>query len=308
MLRKRMHAFLFNYFYLTLCTMVFIMTGLFSYFILQGHMYAFNNYSIVKAQFKNQGPKITNNNLQTKIFNYVDHFPQTGKWQNKENLTVINHNHALQSVIYHVFLPSISLSFLELPNKKIIQMSDGYYELQADCDKDEAIINKYSDKIAKLDKKNSNYIELLKKYSHKINAAEIEDDTDSQLMEDLENLKHHTWHEFRRVILYRVGSNHLINIDPTSDWYLAKYGSTNHKLYSNRPVINTNTIQNLIIYHDKNNKDQYIACFNFKDKHSRKLIHAKEIINIKDKCVKYGLYKSNYITTFTQHYFGEKLM
>ena len=106
--------------YLKFGLIVFVLSGLFSYFIVQNHIYTFNNEALITRELNNaKGREITDPVKKREIMKYATNFPKEGKWQSNNNLTIIKNGKAIQSQSTRAYSFPIVFNFLEKPRTKL---------------------------------------------------------------------------------------------------------------------------------------------------------------------------------------------
>ena len=106
--------------YLKFGLIVFVLSGLFSYFIVQNHIYAFNNEALITRELNNaKGREIKDPVKKREIMKYVTNFSKEGKWQSNNNLTIIKNGKAIQSQSMRAYSFPIIFNFLEKPRTKL---------------------------------------------------------------------------------------------------------------------------------------------------------------------------------------------
>ena len=106
--------------YLQLGLIVFVLSGLFSYFIVQNHIYAFNNEALITRELNNaKGLEVIDPVKKREVMKYATNFPKEGKWQSNNNLTIIKNGKAIQSQSMWAYSFPIVFNFLEKPRTKL---------------------------------------------------------------------------------------------------------------------------------------------------------------------------------------------
>lgn len=288
--------------YFKLGVITFIITGLFSYFVQQKHMYAFNNLSVVDSQLNRaKGREITNKAKMRKMLPFIKDFPKDGKWQSDGDLTIRKNNYIIQSLYKPYYSIPIMLNFWESPRTTLT--GQPLYHAS-----DPNVVH---DSLPKKEFDPSNDV-----YYTTSGQSHFEYHSVSQFMYD------HLHHQFIRAQFTRVPNWNL--------FYKQGTGVLMPQTYFDKESYN---IKNLHVYHSRLRHDQYLLTFNFvnsdnSDDYDNNPFdkstgnnpindnRMKELINMDQKQVVLGEYNmmpmSDYNikkpVTFTAHFFGDWLL
>lgn len=286
--------------YLKLGLIVFVLSGLFSYFIVQNHIYTFNNEALITRELNNaKGREITDPIKKREIMKYATNFPKEGKWQSNNNLTIIKNGKAIQSQSTRAYSFPIVFNFFEKPRTKLRGRR----------------IDHKLDKTWKQDKyyfdamnQNQDSEEDLKKYPPDI---DLEDNSHFEYHTPGEWIYGHIPSTFYRMHFKRM------NIDNKQvNYYLNNYEPN---IYLQ--PLDTLTVKNIHIFKSKISKNMYIInfeikCNNFDKKYT---FPASELLNLKTRQIVYGKYivasglydsyfGSYHCLTYTSRFLGDKLL
>ena len=283
--------------YLKLGLIVFVFSGLFSYFIVQNHIYAFDNEALITRELNAaKGPEVTDPVKKREIMKYAINFPKEGKWQSNNNLTIIKNGKAIQSQSMRAYSFPIVFNFLEKPRTKL-------------CGR------RIDHKLDKTYKQDQYYLDAMTNDGEsKDDFVKYPPDIDP---EDNSYFEYHTPGEWIyghiSSTFYRMNFKRM-NINSKQMQFNVKMRTSN--VFGDTDWYYPFPIKHIHIYQSKQNSNIYLANFDFyvKDFRLRHLCSMSELINIKTKRILIGKYNMIFPTavprfywaTYTYDFLGDK--
>ena len=294
--------------YLKLGLIVFALSGLFSYFIVQNHIYAFNNEALITRELNNaKGREITDPVKKREIMKYATNFPKEGKWQSNNNLTIIKNGKAIQSQSMRAYSFPIVFNFLEKPRTKLRGRRINH-KLDKTWKQDMTLYN-----LQEKEQEQDQYV-----MDHNISRAPNDDLLD--VIPDNSHFEYHTPGEWIYghipFTFYRMHFKRMNIDDKQVNYYLNNYEPN---IYLQ--PLDALTVKNIHVFKSKISKNMYIINFDIKcnDFNKKYIFPASELLNLKTKkvvCGKYivasGLYDSHFgsyhCLTYVFNFLGDKLI
>ena len=291
--------------YLKLGLIVFVLSGLFSYFIVQNHIYAFNNEALITRELNAaKGREVTDPVKKREIMKYATNFPKEGKWQSNNNLTIIKNGKAIQSQSMRAYSFPIVFNFLEKPRTKLRGRRIDH-KLDKTWKQDMTLYN-----LQEKEQEQDQY-----DMDHNISRAPNDDLLD--VIPDNSHFEYHTTGEwiyghipftFYRMQFKRISVN-------------SKQMNFSLKMLTPNVFIDTGwhyPIKHIHIYQSTQNSNIYLINFAFYVNMAdcKRFNSVSELINMKTKHIligKYNMIFPTYIprlywSTYTSNFLGDKLI
>lgn len=281
--------------YLKLGLVIFVFSGLFSYFIVQNHIYAFNNEALITRELNNaKGREITDPIKKRKIIKYATNFPKEGKWQSNSNLTIIKNGKAIQSQSIRAYSFPIVFNFLEKPRTKLRGRRIDH-KLDKTWKQDMTLYN-LQEKEQEQDQ-----------YDMDHNISRAPDDDLLDVIPDNSHFEYHTPGEWIYghipSTFYRMHFKRM-NINSKQMQFNVKMRTSN--VFGNTDWYYPFPIKHIHIYQSKQNSNIYLVNFDFyvKQFRLRHLCSMSELINIKTKRILIGKYNMIFPTAVPRFYWA----
>ena len=104
--------------------LIICVSGLYNYYFIQNHAFAFNNHDLIESTLNNLelSTNDPNSKLKKKLLPYVLSFPKYGKWQTPEYLIVKSHTQNIQTFRnVNLFELPMPFAIFEMPRNRIFE-------------------------------------------------------------------------------------------------------------------------------------------------------------------------------------------
>lgn len=122
---KALHLYHFKHLKLSILFIImFCISGLYNYYFIQNHAFAFNNHDLIESTLNNLelSTNDPDSKLEKKLLPYVLSFPKYGKWQTPEYLIVKSHTQNIQTFRnVNLFELPMPLAIFEMPHNRIFK-------------------------------------------------------------------------------------------------------------------------------------------------------------------------------------------